>query len=87
MTVDPPSQSVEVTDSVKFTTTVSGLEKEKFSYQWNHNGVDINGETKETLTIDDATKNHSGSYQCFVTNEFGDSDNSASELFVTGEIP
>ena len=87
MTVDPPSQSVEVTDSVKFTTTVSGLEKEKFSYQWNHNGVDINGETKETLTIDDTTKNHSGSYQCFVTNELGDSDNSAGELVVTGEIP
>ena len=75
MTVDPPSHSAEVTDSVKFTTTVSGVKKEKFSYQWKHNGVDINGETKETLIIDDAT------------NEFGDSDNSASELFVTGEIP
>jgi len=86
VTVNPPSQSVEVTDSVKFTTTVSGVGKDKFSYQWKHNGVNIKGENKETLTIDNATKKDSGSYQCFVTNQFGDNDNSTGELVVTGEI-
>ena len=86
VTVNPPSQSVEVTDSVKFTTTVSGVGKDKFSYQWKHNGVNIKGEIKGTLTFDDVTKNHSGRYQCFVTNQFGDNDNSTGELVVTGEV-
>jgi len=71
--VNPHSQSVEVTRTVKFTTTVSGVGKENFSYQWRHNGEDINGETNNTLTIDNVAKNDGGTYECVVKNEYGDS--------------
>ena len=70
--VDTPRQSVEVTQPIHFTTTVSGVGKENFSYQWRHNGQDINGEISATLTIDSVTKDHGGSYECVVQNEFGD---------------
>ena len=68
----PSIQSVEVTQPVKFTTTVNGVGKEKFSYQWRHDGEDINGETSNTLTIDSVTKDDGGTYECVVKNEFGD---------------
>ena len=68
----PPSQSIEVTQPVKFTTTVSGVGKENFNYQWRHNGEDINGETSNILTVDSISKNLSGSYECVVKNEYGD---------------
>ena len=73
MTVFSPSESVEVTQPVKFTTTVSGAGKENFSYQWRHNGEDINGETSNTLTIDSVTKDDGGTYECVIKNEYGDS--------------
>jgi len=69
--VDPPSQSVEVTDTVKFTSKVSGIGKENFSYQWRHNKEDIDGETSSTLTIDSVTNDHGGTYECVVRNEYG----------------
>jgi len=80
VTVDPPSQSVEVTHTVKFTTTVSGVGKDNFSYQWRHNGIDIEGKTEDTLNIDDVTESSSGIYECEVTNEYGDTNVSSAEL-------
>ena len=70
--MDPPSRSVEVTQPAKFTTTESGVGKENFSYQWRHNGEDINGETSNTLTIDSVTKDDGGTYEYMVKNEYGD---------------
>jgi len=70
--VDPPSQSVVITKPVQFTTTVSGVGKESFSYQWKHNGKDIYGKTSTILNIDSVTENHGGSYECVVKNEYGD---------------
>ena len=69
----PSSQSVKVTQPVKFTTRVRGVGKGNFSYQWRHNGENINGETSNTLTIDSVTKNDVGKYNCMIKNEFGDS--------------
>jgi len=57
---------------VKFTTTVSGVGKENFSYQWRHNGEDIKRETSNTLTVDSVTKDDGGTYECVVKNEYGD---------------
>ena len=70
--VDPPSLSVEATHPVQFTTSVRGVGKENFSYQWRHDKEDINGETSSTLTVDGVTKDHGGSYECGVKNEYGD---------------
>ena len=74
MIVDPPRQSVEVTRTVNFTTTVSGVGKDNFSYQWRHNGEDIKGKTEDTLNIDDVIESSSGIYECVVTNEYGDTN-------------
>ena len=72
VTVVPPSHSVEVTHSVKFTATVHGVGKENFTYQWRHNGVNIERETHNTLTIVNVTVNHSGNYDCVVMSKLGD---------------
>jgi len=69
--VSPASQSVEVTQHVQFTTTVSGVGKKKFSYQWRHNGVDIDGGTRNSLTIDSVAEDDGGTYECMVRNKYG----------------
>jgi len=50
---------------------VSGVGYENFSYQWRHNGKDINGETSNTFTIDSVTKADGGTYGCKVWNQYG----------------
>ena len=72
MTVDPPSQSIEVTQPVNFITTVSGVGKENFSYRWRHNGEDINRENSNIFTIGNVRKDDGGTYECVVKNEYGD---------------
>ena len=86
VTVTPTSLSVEVSQTVKLTATVSGVGKESFTYQWNQNAVDIQGESARgsTLSIKCVTKSHGGSYECIVSNEYGDSDRSTAKLTVTG---
>jgi len=78
--VDPLNQSVEVTDTVKFTTTVSGVGKENFTYQWRFNEEDVNGEISNTLTINSVSKNDGGNYECVIMNEFGDSSTSSASV-------
>ena len=71
--MDPPSQSVEVTQTVTFTAKVSGKGKENFTYQWKCNGNVIEEEISDTLTIHNVTKDHLGNYECIVENEYKDS--------------
>jgi len=71
VTVYPARLSIEATHTVNFTTSVSGVGKENFRYQWRYNGVDINGETSNTLNIYSVTKDDSGTYECEVRNEYG----------------
>ena len=81
------SQSVEVTHTAMFTTTVSGVGVENFMYQWRHNGTNITGETRDTLMITNVMESDSGEYECIVTNEYGDSDTSdVVVLMVTSEL-
>jgi len=63
----PSSQSVEVTHTAMFTTTVSGVGVENFMYQWRHNGTIIGGETGDTLVITNVMESDSGDYECIVT--------------------
>ena len=71
MTVMPFSQSVEVTHSATFTTMVTGMGSNNFTYQWRHNGLIISGETEDTLIITDVMESNNGHYECIVTNQFG----------------
>ena len=81
------SQSVEVTHTAMFTTTVSGVGVENFMYRWRHNGANITGETRDTLMITNVMESNSGDYECIVTNEYRDSDTSdVVVLMVTSEL-
>ena len=68
----PSSQSVEVTHTAIFTTTVSGVGVENFLYQWRRNEIEILEETQANLSIINITENSSGNYDCTVTNSHGD---------------
>ena len=46
--------------SAKFTTTVSGIGVENFTYQWQHNGEEMNGETGDTLDLNNITGKEGG---------------------------
>ena len=80
----PSSQSVEVTHNATFTTMVTGLGSNNFTYQWRHNGTIINGETNSYLIIPNIALNNAGVYSCTVMNQYGDSDSSSASLIVTG---
>ena len=87
MTVMPSSQSVEVTHDATFTTMVTGMGSNYFTYQWRHNGTIISGETGDTLVITNVMESNSGEYECIVTNEFGDTNRSNGViLIVTSEL-
>ena len=84
--VTPSNQSVEVTRTAMFTTTVSGVGVKNFTYQWRHNGTIITEETGDTLMITNVMENDSGDYECIVTNEYGDNNRSdVVVLMVTSE--
>ena len=68
----PSNQSVEVTRTAIFTTTVSGVGVKSFMYQWRHNGTIISGENGNTLVITNVMETDSGNYDCIVTNQYGD---------------
>ena len=83
----PSSQSVEVTHNATFTTMVTGVGSNNFTYQWRHNGTIINGETGDNLTITDVMESDSGHYKCIVTNQLGHTNVSdAVVLTVTSEL-
>ena len=83
----PSSQSVEVTNTATFTTTVTGVGSDDFTYQWRHNRANISGETEDTLMITNVMESDSGDYECIVTNQFGDTDTSdVVVLMVTSKL-
>ena len=81
------SQSVEVTHNATFTTMVTGVGSNNFTYQWRHNGTIISGETGDTLIITNVMESDGGEYECIVGNEFGDTNTSTIVvLMVTSKI-
>ena len=83
----PSSQSVEVTRDATFTTMVTSMGSNNFTYQWRHNGTIISGETGNRLTITDVMESDSGHYKCIVTNQFGHTNvSNAVVLTVTSEL-
>ncbi|XP_065912159.1 uncharacterized protein [Dysidea avara] len=88
VTVTPSSQSVEVTHTAIFTTTVSGVGVENFLYQWRRNEIEILEETQANLSIINITENSSGNYDCTVTNSHGDHATSEiATLIVLRNVP
>ena len=71
----PSSQSVEVTHTATFTTTVRGVGSSSFTYQWRRGRRNklIKGETGPILKFDEVSERDQGRYSCHVENMFGDS--------------
>ena len=85
--MDPPSQTVKIANAAKFTIKLSGVEKEKFSYQWRHNEENINEQISKSLTLSNVTEDDRGTYDCVVRNDYGDEFVSTSaELLVDCEF-
>ena len=80
----PSSQSVEVTHTATFTTMVTGVGSDDFTYQWRHNGTVISGEANNALIITNVMENNTGMYNCTVMNQYGDINSSVALLVVTG---
>ena len=84
VTVMPSRQSVEVTHNATFTTMVTGVGSNNFTYQWRYNKENISKETGDILVITNVTKDNAGMYSCIVMNQYGDSDSSSAMLNITG---
>ena len=80
----PSSQSVEVTLNATFTTMITGVGSNNFTYQWRHNGTIISEQTDDILIITNVTTHDTGVYNCTVMNQYGDSNSSSVSLIVTG---
>ena len=65
----PVDQTVEKGGSTVF--TVAAIGAAPFTYQWQHDGVDINGATGETLAIDSVDATNDGDYSVIVQNTHG----------------
>ena len=65
----PIERTVEKGRSAVFTVEVTGTAP--FTFQWQHDGVEINGATDDTLTIDSAEASDDGDYVVIVQSTYG----------------
>ena len=70
VTVIPSTQSVEVTKTVIFTATVTGVGP--FIYQWQKEGYNLSDETSSLFVIYNASSIDQAKYSCYVSNIYGD---------------
>ena len=72
----PSSQSVEVTHTATFTTTVRGVGNISFTYKWRrkqgHFNKLIKREIGPILKFDKVSERNEGHYSCYVENMYGD---------------
>ena len=85
LTIEPSNQNVKSMQPATFSTIVHGVDVHRFTYQWKHDGKDMNGETGGTLKLNNVNREDEGEYRCVVTNQFGDSATYAARLFVTSK--
>ena len=67
--VQPVAQTVEKGRSAVFTVGVTGTAP--FSYQWQYDGVDIDGATGEELVVDSVDASNDGDYAVIVQSLYG----------------
>ena len=83
--VQPFSRTVSTNGSVFFGVVAAGNPpfSQPFSYQWRFNGVDLPGETRPILSMDNLTTNQSGGYSVIVSNAVGGTISDTVNLYVT----
>jgi dipeptidase len=76
---NPLNKTVLRGDDVIFKVYATGGE---LSYQWKYNGVDIPGQTSDTLQLTKVNPGHTGSYSVVVSNSVGTAESKAATLTV-----
>ncbi len=84
ISVPPQSRTVCEGASVTFTVTATGT---GLSYQWRKGGMDINGATASSYTIDAATMDDAGSYDVVVTGSCGTPATSNAATLIVNNCP
>ncbi|MAH26654.1 MAG: hypothetical protein CMI19_06845 [Opitutae bacterium] len=78
ITAQPQAQMVYADTNVSYSVTAEG---KYLTYQWKKDGVDLTGETNDTLTITDANATqHDGNYSVVVSNDFGSVESNKVEV-------
>jgi hypothetical protein len=84
VTEDPADATVNEGDDVVVSATVTGTGP--LSYQWRKDGVDIEGATGASLTLEEIQLSDAGSYTVFVSNAQGSTESGAGTLTVNPVI-
>ena len=77
--VQPKSQSVTSGGSVTLSVSASGG---SLSYQWQKDGVNINGATSSSFTIASVSETDSGGYTVTINNSSGSAESNTASLYV-----
>jgi glucose/arabinose dehydrogenase len=86
ITVPPSDKLASVNHSVTFSVSVAG--SALFTYQWQRNGVNIQGANSPTYTLPSVKQSDDGaSFRVVVTNSFGGATSDAAILSVTTSPP
>lgn len=80
ITTQPQSQTVNAGQSATFTVSASGSPTPTF--QWRKDGVNINGATSSSLTLNSVTTADAGTYSVVVTNSAGSATSNNATLTV-----
>ena len=83
-TAQPQSQTVTAGDTVTFFATATGFPAPTF--QWQHNGADIDGATSPVLTIDPVKTAAAGSYTVSAHNSIGSATSDPATLTVNKAV-
>lgn len=84
-TTHPLAAWAFVGESISLSAQAAGVPVPTF--QWRKNSVDIPGETGSTLTINTATPDDAGVYDCVATSTCGSTTSLAARVAVTGSVP
>jgi len=84
-TTHPTSQTVTEGANVTFTVEATGTPAP--SYQWRHDGIDLPGQTGNTLTLTNVTTADAGSYSCVASNSAGSTTSNTATLTVNATTP
>ena len=85
ITTQPQSQTAGPGQTATFSVAASGTGL--LSYQWRHNGTNLQGANSPTLTLNYLQAHHAGNYTVLVTNFVGATTSSVATLTVTNPAP